>query len=118
MTVGRDYMGETPCGMKFTTLAGVMGGGANSPGFVGHSKYNIIQRKFISGDGGLLRMVWMPKVLKEELKERLEKRGEELGYPNLYDMIADETVGITEEEILPFLEKVGHPALSMDPIIG
>ena len=26
MTVGRDYMGETPCGMKFTTLAGVMGG--------------------------------------------------------------------------------------------
>jgi acetyl-CoA synthase len=95
-----------------------MGGGASSPGFVGHSKYNIIQRKFILGDGGLLRMVWMPKILKEELKEKIEKRGEELGYPNLYDMIADETVGVTEEEILPFLEKVGHPALSMDPIIG
>jgi len=116
--VGRDYMGETPCGMKFTTLAGVMGGGASSPGFVGHSKYNIIQRKFLLGDGGLLRMVWMPKGLKEEFKERLVKRGEELGVPNLYDMIADETVGITEEEILPFLEKVGHPALSMDPLIG
>ena len=53
MTVHRDYTGETPCGMKFTTLAGVMGGGQSSPGFVGHSKYNIIQRKFISGDGGL-----------------------------------------------------------------
>ena len=118
MTVGRDYTGETPCGMKFTTLAGVMGGGASSPGFVGHSKYNITQRKFIKGDGGLLRMVWIPKLLKEELKERLLKRGEELGYPNFYDMIADETVGITEEEILPFLEKAGHPALSMDPIIG
>ena len=117
MTVGRDYMGETPCGMKFTTLAGVMGGGASSPGFVGHSKYNIIQRKFLLGDGGLLRMVWMPKGLKEEFKERLQKRGEELGVPGLYDMIADETVGITEEEILPFLEKVGHPALSMDPLI-
>ncbi len=118
MTVGRDYMGETPCGMKFTTLAGVMGGGASSPGFVGHSKYNIIQRKFLVGDGGLLRMVWMPKGLKEEFKERLQKRGEELGVPNLYDMIADETVGTSEEEILPFLEKVGHPALSMDPLIG
>ncbi|MBW1608455.1 MAG: CO dehydrogenase/CO-methylating acetyl-CoA synthase complex subunit beta [Deltaproteobacteria bacterium] len=117
MTVGRDYMGETPCGMKFTTLAGVMGGGASSPGFVGHSKYNIIQRKFLLGDGGLLRMVWMPKGLKEEFKERLLKRGEEMGVPDLYDMIADETVGITEEEILPFLEKVGHPALSMDPLI-
>jgi len=118
MTVGREYTGETPCGMKFTTLAGVMGGGASSPGFVGHSKFNITQRKFITGDGGLLRMVWMPKGLKEEIKERLDKRGEELGYSNFSDMIADETVGTSEEEILPFLEKVGHPALSMDPIIG
>ena len=118
MTVGRDYSGETPCGMKFTTLAGVMGGGASSPGFVGHSKYNIAQGKFILGDGGLLRMVWMPKMLKEELKERIVKRGEEMGVPGLYDMIADETVGTTEEEIMPFLEKVGHPALKMDPIVG
>ncbi|MEJ2038443.1 MAG: acetyl-CoA decarbonylase/synthase complex subunit alpha/beta [Desulfosarcinaceae bacterium] len=118
MTVHRDYAGETPCGMKFTTLAGVMGGGASSPGFVGHSKYNITQRKFIKGDGGLLRMVWMPKSLKEEIRERLIKRGEELGCPNLVDMIADETVGTTEEEILPFLQEKGHPALSMDPLVG
>ncbi|MBL7204604.1 MAG: CO dehydrogenase/CO-methylating acetyl-CoA synthase complex subunit beta [Desulfobacteraceae bacterium] len=117
MTVGRDYAGETPCGMKFTTLAGVMGGGAASPGFVGHSKFNIGQGKFILGDGGLLRMVWMPKMLKEELKERIDKRAEEMGVPDLYDKIADETVGITEEEILPFLEKVGHPALKMDPLV-
>ncbi len=118
MTVGRDYAGETPCGMKFTTLAGVMGGGAQSPGFVGHSKYNITQGKFITGDGGLARMVWMPKILKEEIKERIDKRGKEIGVPDLYDMIADETVGITEEEILPWLEKKGHPALKMDPLIG
>ncbi len=118
MTVGREYTGDTPCGMKFTTLAGVMGGGASSPGFVGHSKHNITQGKFILGDGGLLRMVWMPKALKEELKERIEKRGAEMGVPDLYDKIADETVGITEEEILPWLEEKGHPALSMDPIIG
>ncbi len=118
MTVGRDYTGDTPCGMKFTTLAGVMGGGASSPGFVGHSKFNITQGKFIKGDGGLLRMVWMPKMLKEELKERIEKRSAVLGCPNLYDMIADETVGITEEEILPFLQKKGHPALSMEPLVG
>jgi acetyl-CoA synthase len=94
-----------------------MGGGQSSPGFVGHSKYNVTQRKFLVGDGGLLRMVWMPKILKEELKDRLIKRGEELGVPGFYDMIADETVGITEEEILPFLQEKGHPALSMDSII-
>jgi acetyl-CoA synthase len=118
MTVHRDYAGETPCGMKFTTLAGVMGGGASSPGFVGHSKFNITQRKFLKGDGGLLRMVWMPKSLKEEIKERIEKMGKELGVPDLYDKIADESVGTTEEEILPFLQEKGHPALSMPPLIG
>ncbi|MBA3011811.1 MAG: CO dehydrogenase/CO-methylating acetyl-CoA synthase complex subunit beta [Proteobacteria bacterium] len=118
MTVGRDYAGETPCGMKFTTLAGVMGGGACSPGFVGHSKHNITQGKFILGDGGLLRMVWMPKMLKEELKDRIVARGKAMGVPELYDMIADETIGITEEEILPFLKEKGHPALNMEPLVG
>jgi len=118
MTVNREYTGETPCGMKFTTLAGTIGGGLSSPGFVGHSKYNVCQRKFISGDGGLERMVWMPKSLKEEIADRLKARGEEIGIPDLPDMIADETVGVTEEEILPFLEKKGHPALKMDPLLG
>ena len=118
MTVHRDYSGPTPCGMKFTTLAGVMGGGQSSPGFVGHGKYNLTQRKFISGDGGLLRVVWMPKSLKDELKERLEMRGEELGCPDLIDRIADETVGTDEETVLAYLKEKDHPALKMDPIVG
>ncbi len=125
MTVGREYTGDTPCGMKFTTLAGVMGGGAKSPGFVGHSKFNVTQRKFIRGDGppdmetgGILRLVWMPKGLKEELKERIDSRGEELGYPNLYEMIADESVGTSEEEIMDYLKEKGHPALDMESIVG
>jgi acetyl-CoA synthase len=118
MTVHRDYTGETPCGMKFTTLAGVMGGGQSSPGFVGHSKYNIVQRKYVAGDGGLLRMVWMPKSLKEELRAGLERRGEELGYPGLIDMIADEDVGTDEATVMEHLKKVGHPALGLDPITG
>ncbi len=117
MTVSRDYGGQTPCGMKFTTLAGVMGGGACTPGFVGHSKHNITQGKFILGDGGLLRMVWMPKMLKEEIKERIQARGSQMGVPDLYEKIADETVGMTEEEILPFLRKKGHPALDMEPLV-
>jgi acetyl-CoA synthase len=118
MTVNRDYSGDTPCGMKFTTLAGVMGGGASSPGFVGHSKYNVTQGKFLVGDGGIKRLVWMPKILKEELKERLLKRGKEVGCPDLIDRIADETVGTTEEEILAFLKEKKHPALSMEPLIA
>jgi len=118
MTVSRDYLGMTPCGMKFTTLAGSVGGGAVTPGFVGHSKYNITQRKWLVGDGGLKRLVWMPKMLKDEIKDRLNKRAQEGGIPDLIDMIADETVGMTEEEILPFPTEKNHPALSMDPILG
>ena len=118
MTVHRDYNGMTPCGMKFSTLAGTVGGGLSSPGFVGHGKYNITQRKFILGDGGLLRMVWMPKSLKEEIKERLDKRAAEMGVPDLYDKIADETVGTDEESVMAFLKEKGHPALKMDPIVG
>ena len=118
MTVNRDYTGETPCGMKFTTLAGTIGGGLSTPGFVGHGKYNITQRKFLSAEGGLLRMVWMPKILKEEIGERFKARAAELGDPDLLDKVADETVGTTEEEILPFLTEKGHPALTMDPILG
>ncbi len=116
MTVDRDYNGMTPCGMKFTTLAGSVGGGAQTPGFLGHSKYNITQRKFLAGDGGLLRIAWMPKRLKEELYERLKKRGEELGMPNFPDMIADETIGATEEEVLEFLTEKGHPCLTMESL--
>jgi acetyl-CoA synthase len=117
MTVNRDYTGMTPAGMKFTTLAGTIGGGNVTPGFVGHSKYNVTQRKFIAGDGGLSRLVWMPKIFKEEIRERLIKRGEEIGIPNFIDMIATEEQGVTEDEILPFLQEVGHPALSMDSIL-
>jgi len=118
MTVNREYTGETPCGMKFTTLAGTVGGGISTPGFVGHGKYNICQRKFIMADGGIKRLVWIPKSLKEEIADRLKARAEEIGIPSLPDMIADETIGTTEEEILPFLQEKGHPALEMDPLLG
>jgi acetyl-CoA synthase len=117
MTVNREYTGETPCGMKFTTLAGTIGGGISTPGFVGHGKYNVTQRKFVIGDGGILRIVWMPKMLKEEIGERFTARATEMGVPDLLDRIADETVGVTEEEILPFLQEKEHPALTMDSIL-
>jgi acetyl-CoA synthase len=117
MIVNRDFMGMTPCGMKFTTLAGMVGGGNQTPGFLGVSKHYICSGKFLKAEGGLKRVVWLPKMLKEELAERMKPICEEMGIPDFPDMIADETVGTTEEEILPFLEEKGHPALTMDPLI-
>jgi len=117
MTVNREYMGMTPSGMKFTTLAGTIGGGISTPGFVGHSKYNIGQRKFVAAEGGIKRLVWMPKFLKEEIGERFNARAKELGMPDLLERVADESVGTTEEEIMAFLQEKQHPALTMDPIM-
>ncbi len=117
MIVNRDYMGMTPSGMKFTTLAGMVGGGQVTPGFLGVSKHYICSRKFLTAEGGLKRVVWMPKMLKEELRDRLEERAKELGIPDLLDKIADEEVGTTEDEVLAFLQEKGHPALEMETAV-
>jgi acetyl-CoA synthase len=106
----------TPAGMKFTTMAGMVGGGNVTPGFVGHSKFYITSRKFLRADGGIKRLVWMPSRLKEEIMDRLIIRAREEGVPELPEMIADERIGTTEEEILPFLEEVKHPALGLPPL--
>lgn len=116
MIVNRDHAEMTPCGMKFSTLAGSVGGGQQTPGFLGHSKLYINSKKFITADGGFRRIVWMPKQLKEDIREALEARAKEEGLENFVDKIADETVAATEEEVMEYLAKVEHPALAMDPM--
>lgn len=117
MAVNREYRGMTPCGMPFTTLAGSVGGGNITPGFLGVGRLYIGSPKFIQADGGIKRLVWMPKELKDQLREAITKRGEEIGIPDLIDRIADETVGETGEQILPFLTEKKHPALEMEPML-
>jgi len=117
MIVNRDYMGMTPSGMKFSTTAGMVGGGQVTPGFLGVSKHYICSRKFMKAEGGLKRVVWMPKILKEELRDRLQERAEEEGIPNLVEMIADDEVGITEDEVLRYIKEKKHPALSMESVV-
>jgi len=117
MAVNREYRGMTPCGMAFTTLAGSVGGGNVTPGFLGVGRLYITSPKFIRAEGGLKRLVWMPKELKDQLREGINKRGEEMGIADLADRIADETVGCSIEEVLPFLTEKQHPALEMESIL-
>jgi len=117
MVVNREYGGLTPAGMGFSTLAGSVGGGAQTPGFMGVGRLYIVSKKFISADGGLKRLVWMPKDLKESLSEKLKKRCKEEGMPDLYDKIADETITTDPAELVKHLEKVGHPALKLPPLM-
>lgn len=117
MIVNRDYMGMTPAGMKFTTLAGMVGGGQVTPGFLGVSKHYICSRQFMKAEGGLKRVVWMPKILKEEIRDRLQKRAEEENVPDLVEMIADDEAGITEDEVLGYIKEKEHPALNMEKVM-
>jgi len=118
MIVNREYTEMTPCGMKFSTLAGTVGGGQQTPGFIGHSKHYINSKKFIAAEGGIKRIVWMPTMLKEEIKDAFIKRAEDagLGGEKFFEMIADETSATTEEEVLEFITKVGHPVATMEPM--
>ncbi|WP_188397220.1 acetyl-CoA decarbonylase/synthase complex subunit alpha/beta [Sporomusa sp. GT1] len=118
MVTTREHSGETPCGMTFSGLAGTCGGGVQTPGFMGLGRRYLCSAKFIPADGGLGRVVWLPKELKEYLGQDLVDAAVAAGLgADFVDKIADETVGITEEEILPFLEEKQHPALTMDPMM-
>lgn len=116
MLVQRGHTGMTPAGMKFSTLAGSVGGGVQAPGFMGIGRNFITSKKFLFGDGGLKRIVWMTKNLKESLKDAFNQRAAEAGVPDLLDKIADETNAEDSEKLLEFLTSVGHPALEMDPM--
>lgn len=117
MITTREFSGQTPSGMTFSTLAGSVGGGLQTPGFMGIGRRYIVSKKFIIADGGIARIVWMPKELKEFLRPDFIKRSIEEGLgADFIDKIADESVGSTSDEVLPFLEEKGHPALTMDPI--
>jgi acetyl-CoA synthase len=103
--------------MKFSTLAGQIGGGLQTPGFIGIGKMFISSPKFMAAEGGIERLVWMPKALKEEVGDRLKARLAKLGKPELFDMIATEENAEDPAKLLAWLEKAGHPALAMVAMI-
>jgi len=88
-----------------------------TPGFLGVGKLYITSAKFISAEGGIRRVVWMPKQLKEEIRPRLEKRLADIGEPELFEKIATEEDAVNLEELAAYLERVKHPALTMEPLI-
>jgi len=102
--VHREHKGETVIGETFSHMAGETSGGKQIEGRLGTGLQQLRSPKFIQADGGLARIVWMPKELKERFKDALEEKG-------LYDKIASEDDVKNVDELLAFLEKVGHPWL-------
>jgi acetyl-CoA synthase len=118
IVVNREYKGMTPSGMTFGELASCTGGGVQTPGYMGHGRHFIASKKFVSAEGGVGRIVWMPKELKDDVAERLNATAKErLGIDNFGDMIADETITCDCEELLNWLTEKGHPVLGMEPLM-
>ena len=116
--VNREFAGMTPTGMTFGELASMTGGGVQTPGFMGHGRHFIASKKFASAEGGVARIVWMPKELKDDVSARLNATPKEtLGIDNFCDMVADETVTSDAEELLNFLTEKNHPVLNLEPLM-
>ena len=116
--VNREFGGMTPAGMTFGELASCTGGGVQTPGYMGHGRHFISSKKFIAAEGGIERIVWMPKELKDDVADRLNKTAKELyGIENFTDMIADETITADPEELLNWLTEQGHPVLGLEPLL-
>ncbi|KJU85496.1 bifunctional acetyl-CoA decarbonylase/synthase complex subunit alpha/beta [Candidatus Magnetobacterium bavaricum] len=116
MIVQRGHVGMTPIGMKFSSLAGTVGGGLQTPGFMGIGVNFITSKKFLFADGGIKRIVWMTKSLKERVKEAFLNRTQEEGVPDLLDKIADESIADDAEKLVEHLTAVDHPALTMNSL--
>ena len=118
IVVNREYKGMTPAGMTFGELASCTGGGVQTPGYMGHGKQFIASKKFLAAEGGMGRIVWLPKELKDQMADRINATAKELyGIDNFTSMIADETVTTDMEELYTFLTEVGHPVLEMEPLM-
>ena len=116
--VNREHTGVTPIGMTFSELASMTGGGVQTPGFMGHGKHFIASKKFMKAEGGLQRIVWLPKALKDQIADRLNISAKELyGIDNFADMIADETICEDGEALMNFLTEKGHPVLGLEPLM-
>ncbi|MFO7741128.1 MAG: acetyl-CoA decarbonylase/synthase complex subunit alpha/beta [Anaerolineae bacterium] len=116
IVISREDPDMTPAGMKFSTLAGMAGGGVQTPGVMGIGKYYMTSPKFIKADGGFKRIVWMSKFLKESMSEELQDVAEREGIPDLIDRIADGSTVTTVDKLVDWVHEKDHPVLDMGPM--
>ena len=118
IVVNREYKGMTPAGMTFGELASCTGGGVQTPGYMGHGRHFISSKKFIYAEGGIERIVWMPKELKDDVADKLNATAKELyGIDNFTDFVADETICTEVDDLMNFLTEKNHPVLAMEPLM-
>ncbi len=103
--VDRRYSGDTPLGLTFSKLAGLISGGLQNHGYCGISFRTPRSKKFVRADGGWSRIVWIPKEYKQMLAEAVPAE--------MYDKIATEDDCVDPEELKAFLKRVNHPVVRL-----
>jgi acetyl-CoA decarbonylase/synthase complex subunit beta len=101
--VHRGYKDVTVNGLPFSTLADSTAGGRQVDGFHGISIEYMRSPKFLQADGGWKRVVWMPKEVKERVKDFIPAE--------LADRIATEESAKTIDELKAFLKEHNHPVV-------
>ncbi len=102
--VHRSFKGVTVSGLPFSTLADSTAGGRQVDGFHGISIEYMRSKKFLAADGGWHRVVWLPKEVKERVKDFIPK--------DVVDKIATEDNAQNVETLKEFLQEMNHPVVA------
>jgi acetyl-CoA decarbonylase/synthase complex subunit beta len=102
--VHRGFKDVTVNGLAFSTLADSTAGGRQVDGFHGLSIEYMRSSKFLQADGGWKRIVWIPREVKEKVKNFIPSE--------LVDKIATEENAKTIDELKAFLKEHNHPVVA------
>ena len=101
--VNRDFGGQTPLGIPFSSMAGQCSGGKQVEGFTGLSLEYMRSPKFLQADGAYERIVWMPNEVKQSLQGFIPD--------DLFEKIPTEEDATTIKDVKAFLTEKNHPIL-------
>jgi acetyl-CoA decarbonylase/synthase complex subunit beta len=102
--VNRSFKGVTVNGLPFSTIADSTAGGRQVDGFHGLSIEYMRSQKFLQADGGWNRVVWLPKEVKERVKDFIPK--------DIVDKIATEENAQSIDALKAFLKDKNHPVVA------
>jgi len=101
--VNRDFSGNTPLGIPFSSMAGQCSGGKQVEGFTGLSIEYMKSPKFLQADGAYNRIIWLPQDIKESLQDFIPS--------DLYDKIPTDADANKISEIKTYLDNHNHPII-------
>ena len=102
--INREFQGDAPNGLTFSTMAGQTGGGKQVVGFLGVGVNYFYSPKFIQSDGGWNRVVWLPASFKEKIAEAIPA--------DIIDKIATEAEAPDVNALKAFLQEKNHPVVA------